>query len=537
MTGKAHVLALIDDHRLRVEAQIKKVNMARNALHVEEKQYMSLQRRIDRLQSSIAPIHRLPYELIGEIAALCVEEGHSPWELVTVCRSWRVACFNTPRLWSGLRIILSPKSSFTTRYHDGKENCISTGQFDEAMERSGATPLHLEFSGSHCYGRRWRLKAQKNQPIIDYIIGILSSAQQKARVKSLSVSTERRTDKCKIDDHLFTGPFPALEHISLIKTGAPSILFSTQLASAGWAPRLHSAEFLGTTLRDINQFKWIERLTELTIDSRGGTSEYYETLGRTKSLTTLTLIGIQRMRYNGTKRIELPCLKVLEIRASNLRSATFKTPMLEKLVVEKTEWVCCRVTGDPIISTLKEINWVGFQKDYVLPSIDARSVGLVNVDFRNGGGYRMISTWNGRGNYDPPNCCIPDTLQIKYSGEMPKDNKLQNGDFLRVLPDVREVKMMNIGVGKPFLKELAKRTESRDSNAAVLKQRPLCPRVEVLELDMTHVAMKERQAYRRLVRAVVKTRGLRSMKCIWDKEGEWEEFGSPGVLLPLSDGN
>ena len=303
MTGKAHILALIDDHRLRAEAQMKQVNMARNALHVEEKQYRSLQRRLDRLHSSIAPFHRLPYELIGEIAALRVEEGHSPWELVSLCRSWRVACFSTPRLWSGLRIILSPKTSFTTRYHDGKENCLSTEQFYEAMERSGATPLRLEFSGSNCYGTRWRIKAQKNQPIIDHIIGVLSSSQQKARVKSLSVSIDRRTEKCKIDDQFFTGPFPALEHISLIKTGASSIMSSTQLVNPGWAPRLHSAEFLGTLLWDVHQLKWIERLTKITINSRCGTSGYYDTLSKTKSLTTLALVGIQGMRYNSIKRI------------------------------------------------------------------------------------------------------------------------------------------------------------------------------------------------------------------------------------------
>jgi hypothetical protein len=38
ITGNAHILALIDDHRIRVEAQMKQGNMARNALHVEEKQ-------------------------------------------------------------------------------------------------------------------------------------------------------------------------------------------------------------------------------------------------------------------------------------------------------------------------------------------------------------------------------------------------------------------------------------------------------------------------------------------------------------------
>lgn len=522
MTGKAHILALIDDHRLRAEAQMKKVNTARNAFNMEEKKYMSLQRRLDRLHSSIAPVHRLPYELIGEIAALCVEEGNSPWELVTVCRSWRVACFGTPRLWSGLRIILSPKSSFTTRYHNGKENCFSIDQFDEAMKRSGVTPLHLEFSGSQD-GRRWRLRAQKNPPAIDHIMGVLS--QHKARVKSLSISA----DKSKIDEQFFAGPFPALEHISLIKKGAVSVLPGTRLVSAGWAPQLRTAEFLGTSLWDVNHLKWVERLTKLVIDSRGytwGTSEYLDTLGKTKSLTTLALIGIRR---SGTERIELPCLTVLEIRASNFRCATFKTPVLEKLVVEKTEWVDCRVTGDPVISTLKEINWVGFQKDYILPSIEAHSVSLVKVEFRNGGGYRMISTWNGGGYYSPHSRCVPNTLQIKYSGEMPKDNRLQNGDFLRALPNVKEVKTMNIGVGKPFLKELAKRIANRDSKATVLKQRPLCPRVEALEFDMTHVPMKERQAYKRLVQAVVKARGLRSMKCIWDKEGDWEEFGSWGT--------
>jgi hypothetical protein len=527
--GKNHVLALVDEHRLQVEAQMNRVDAARNALHIEEKQCRSLQRRLYRLYSFIAPFHRLPYELIGEIASLCVEQGRSPWELVRICRAWRAACFGTPRLWGGLRIVLSPKSSLTARYHDGKENCFSIKQFDEAMERSGAAPLHLEFDSSRCYGWLWRVRAEKRQPTIDHIISVLSSRQEIARVKSLSVSIDRRTETCKIDDQFFTGPFPALEHISIIKPDAAHFLSRTQLVDANWAPRLHSAAFLESTAWAVNKLKWIERLTSLTIDWSNNpwpVHDYPSTLDKTKLLTALTLIGIGKNRWrSGTKHVELPCLRELEVRASSLRWMMFKTPLLEKLMVEKTDWTGSKVTGDPTIARLKEINWAGLQKDYILRDIRADSVDLVSLDFWNGGGFPIIFPWDG-GGLHLQSRCAPDKLHIKHSGKVPKDNRLQNGDFLRVFPYVKEIKMMNIGIGKPLLKELAKRTDRQDCNATVLKKRPLCPQVEVLELDMTHVDRNEKLAYKTLLRRVVKARGLRSMKCIWDKDGEWEEFVS-----------
>ena len=53
---------------------------------------------------------------------------------------------------------------------------------------------------------------------------------------------------------------------------------------------------------------------------------------------------------------------------------------------------------------------------------------------------------------------------------MPKGNKLKNGDSLRVIPDMKEVKVnaMGIDIGMPSLKELAKRTDNQDSNAVAL---------------------------------------------------------------------
>jgi hypothetical protein len=165
---------------------MKALEKARQALGAEEKLYRSLKRRLDRLQSSIAPVHRLPYELIGEIAFLCVEAGDSPWELARVCRSWRSACLGTPKLWGGLRIILCRKWPLFSRYLDGKENCVTTDQLHQALVRSGATPLHLEFLSLKGKGRCSRKKGTKYGETIDRLMDILSYSEHMSRLKSLS---------------------------------------------------------------------------------------------------------------------------------------------------------------------------------------------------------------------------------------------------------------------------------------------------------------------------------------------------------------
>ena len=514
--GRAQVCALIDVLQTRVDAQMKEVEKARQALGAEEKLCRSLKRRLDRLQSSIAPFHRLPYELIGEITFLCVEAGDSPWELAKVCRSWRSACLSTPKLWGGLRIFLCRKWPFSSRYHDGKENCVTTERLHQALVRSGATPLHLEFLSLKAKGRGSRKEATKYRETINQLMAILSYPEHTSRIKSLSVDCDRRWLSYPIPESFIRGPFPALEHISL--TRSTSVLRST-VNIANWAPRLNSAEFSGLWIADVWP-AWVGQLRELKFDGLRNTwysSGFPTVLSSCLSLTSLSLTNVKSVNYHlGTDDIELFSLVNFEVRHSVIRGRTFVTPVLETLVIEKTEWKSSKIKCDPGIAQLHYFHWAGVQKDWMLGDVTPRAFESLSIDMWNGGGWGLSET-----------SCFPQKLLVKHSGaSVPKENVLENGMFLRGRQGVREVKIIGIPLGKGVLKELAKGVGPIHNGAPRKRgyQPPMCPSAEVLELDMTHVEKKERRGMQTLLRAVIKARRLRSLRCLWDEGGEWEEL-------------
>jgi hypothetical protein len=497
---------------------MKTVENARQVLGAEEKLYRSLKRRIDRLQSSIAPVHRLPYELIGEIAFLCVEAGDSPWELARVCRSWGSACLGTPRLWGRLRIVLCRKWPLFSRYHDGKENCATTNQLHRALVRSGVSPLHLEFLSLKASGRCSRTQRTRYSETIDRLMGILSYPEHMSRLKSLSIDCDRRWFLSPISERFVRGPFPALEHISLIRTGS---IMRVTMGTANWAPRLDSAELRGLSIGTHVTPKWIEQLRKLKFDGSqhaGYSSNFHTVLALCSSLTSLSLTNVQWGSGNNiANNIELFSLVNLEVRHSAVFGGTFVTPVLETLVIEKRDWRS-KIKGDPRIAHLRHFHWSGFQKDWMLGDVSAHAIDSLSIDMWSGGGSQLLRAWRDDGPLE--GTPFPQRLFLKHSGaSVPKVNVLENGRFLRVLPSVEEIKIIGIPLGEGFLKALAKEI---DRKASVLP--PMCPDAEVLELDMTHVSKKEIRGMRILVRAILKARRLRSLRCLWDEGGEWEEF-------------
>jgi hypothetical protein len=75
-------LTLIASQKLKVDTQLKEVEKARQALRAAKQIYESIQYTLHRLQSSIAPLHRLPYESIGKSLP------HA-WNPVIHLESWR----------------------------------------------------------------------------------------------------------------------------------------------------------------------------------------------------------------------------------------------------------------------------------------------------------------------------------------------------------------------------------------------------------------------------------------------------------------
>ena len=64
-----------------------------------------LERENSKSQSFLAPIRRLPTELLAEIFVIAITyHGQNPFDMIRVCRSWRVTIFGMARIWSHLTL-------------------------------------------------------------------------------------------------------------------------------------------------------------------------------------------------------------------------------------------------------------------------------------------------------------------------------------------------------------------------------------------------------------------------------------------------
>lgn len=79
-----------------------------------ESELAKLSTEKEKLRSSVAPIKRLPAELLREIFLVHIELGHSPLSLSRVCHLWREISLACPDLWSRLSIHVEDHNSSTS---------------------------------------------------------------------------------------------------------------------------------------------------------------------------------------------------------------------------------------------------------------------------------------------------------------------------------------------------------------------------------------------------------------------------------------
>jgi hypothetical protein len=87
------------------------------AQEVAQAEVAGLQKRVEFLegensksQSFLAPIRRLPTELLAEIFVIAITcHGQKPFDMIRVCRTWRATIFGMARIWS--RLTLRPSTT------------------------------------------------------------------------------------------------------------------------------------------------------------------------------------------------------------------------------------------------------------------------------------------------------------------------------------------------------------------------------------------------------------------------------------------
>ncbi|THH11350.1 hypothetical protein EW146_g8068, partial [Bondarzewia mesenterica] len=98
------------------EAQLAQlVSETRCVIDEMESQRAALEEKLSQMLAYIAPIRRLPQELLRHIFLMNFEEYPCcAWILAAVCTLWRRLALSMPKIWSKIRLVTSPNSSADT---------------------------------------------------------------------------------------------------------------------------------------------------------------------------------------------------------------------------------------------------------------------------------------------------------------------------------------------------------------------------------------------------------------------------------------
>jgi hypothetical protein len=453
---------------------------------------------------------RLPFEMLGEIAAHAVEMGETPWTPSAVCKAWRNACLGSPKIWNGLRLVVPRKSTPTPRYSAGKQNCLTLSDLDAALSRSSVAPLHIEFQLRPPY---WGSIARRGNIIIDItditdnLIKRLSSEQNKARWSSFTVEYDPDSLPCDISS-AFGGSFPVLEHVAF-DCVPPSLLKALE-----HAPNLKTAKMRDIQLDEVSDGKWIGRLTELTLDR-----SFCNTL-LLKCSNRLTILSLHHNRissFSDPNPINFPNVRELYIFNCEFGEWIFEIPSIEKLVIHDVSFISMRLLRDQDLKSLREVQWSGDESNCIITSIKTPYVHSMKIHLWSGNGQSLEHIWGG----DNRTCVPTHKLSTQYSGRAgPENNSLANGKVFRLLPELRELNLKQL-IELSVLKEFGKQVTKGEGKS-------VCPGLERLDIDLRYLGGCDRVTCREVLHGAGKAGRLRSVGLL-ESDSEWEwEWGYHG---------
>ena len=129
-----------------------------------ESELAKLSTEKEKLRSSIAPIKRLPAELLREIFLSHIELGHSPLSLSRVCHLWREISFGCPSLWSRLSIHVEGHNASNSAVPANYIRCLTPNMARCFLARSKGRPLNIWI---HVYKPETTLFSRTLQVLVD----------------------------------------------------------------------------------------------------------------------------------------------------------------------------------------------------------------------------------------------------------------------------------------------------------------------------------------------------------------------------------
>ena len=183
-----------------------------------EVQIHTLKVESSKAASFLAPIRRLPMEMLAEIFVLSISShAHTPLALMRVCRYWRKVVLMTPRVWSYLRLCTWTKPD--------KVKFI--------LDKTGVTPLDVEIDpGIEILKVVESIESKK-------YAGLELAAKEATRWRNLTITNF--PNKLDIDAYStpekpafeFCGPMDKLESFKIMSICEDSAVFNQLLDVVG----------------------------------------------------------------------------------------------------------------------------------------------------------------------------------------------------------------------------------------------------------------------------------------------------------------
>ncbi|KAJ7451651.1 hypothetical protein FB451DRAFT_1283886 [Mycena latifolia] len=161
-------------HQLaRLDAQIDELEIVIEQLKVKR---VALQSAINAHNALMAPVRRIPQDILGEIFFAClptthnalIDPGEAPMLLGRICKHWRSVAYLTPALWRSLHI-----PSLTWDWDWAQPMVPASRSLETKLEKlvsawldRSAAPLSISFS------RGWGVLPVDSFDTIDHLIGV-----------------------------------------------------------------------------------------------------------------------------------------------------------------------------------------------------------------------------------------------------------------------------------------------------------------------------------------------------------------------------
>jgi hypothetical protein len=345
--------ALITEQAAQLQELRTQYEQYQSLVQIFEEKVKQSEKELFESRAKVAPISRVPPEILGVILVIHVREnGGSPWLPMQVSRAWRATALLTRRVWTG--ILLTPRESsnlWTSRVCDGMQICTTEKQLLRVLNRAGNAPLDLQIALAPSTSEPaicWRHQSKITQQQIDLckLLDILKNHQQTPRICSFELRTAT----------LFTFPENSFEAFSFSEMESLKLdeiygdIASKVVKEAAYLRRLVIPYTHAGGLKRFQGWSQVEEL-ELMPDpslTDGGSVDLSSLLSHTTNLEYLNLnrVAVKNVdQHLKGHELELLSLKCLRLRYSRPVGAFWPAfcPNLTHLFIE---------TVSPLTATL-----------------------------------------------------------------------------------------------------------------------------------------------------------------------------------------